>query len=185
MNQNDQLKAASEAAVLRIVEQDAAGKEAAAAILPGPLKQAFALNQGINVGGWTVRPFSDIDFEFLATLEHPLSQMYRDALRGDETKATFLPSGPTIWQAAWILTRDIDTVEMLLSQSNGKEQLAKAARSEFGRLPPRILGEFFKAVMKQIEVSSSTTVKYEAAAADGEAAKAKTNPSSQPLQRTG
>lgn len=181
----ERLKQASQEASQRIHEQDALGHQASAAILPGPMKDAFALSQGIPVGPWTVRAFCDIDFEFLAALDHPLSRLYADALGGIESKAMFLPTGLPCWQAAWVLTRDPDETELLLSHPNGKESLSQKARKEFGKLPTRALAALFAAIMKQIEVSSSTTIEFAAKPEEGEAAKAKENPFSPPRQPTG
>lgn len=177
------MKQASQEAAQRIQEQDALGHQAAAAVLPGPLKDAFALAQGIPVGQWTVRAFCDIDFEFLAALDHPLSRIYADALSGVETKALFLPTGLPCWQAAWVLTRDPDEVELLLSHPEGKEFLSQKARKEFGKLPTRALAALFGAIMKQVERSSSTTIEHEERK-EGEEQKVKENPTSGHLRRT-
>lgn len=183
----ESIQKASQEAVERIVRQDAAGHRAAAAALPGPLKEAFALAQGIPVGPWTVRPFYDIDFEFLAALDHPLSKMYRDALRGADTTAMFIPSGYPMWEAAWVMTRDQDEVELMLSSPTGAQEMRNAAKKEFGRQPAKALGELFKAIMRQVEIGSSTTVQFEnePEQVEGEAAKAKENPTLSPLQQTG
>lgn len=167
-----------EALVAELAAQDAVGKRAAAAALPGPLADAFALAQGIPVGPWTVRAFCDIDFEFLAALDHPLSRMYADALLGADTAASFLPTGLPVWQAAWVLTRDPDETEAMLSKPGGKGELSKLARKEFGKLPTKALAAFFVAIMKQVELSSSTAVKYEEAAEEkeGEEVKVAENP---------
>ena len=180
----ESMKQASQEAAQRIHEQDALGHQAAAAVLPGPLRDAFALAQGIPVGQWTVRAFCDIDFEFLAALDHPLSRIYADALNGVESKALFLPTGLPCWQAAWVLTRDPDEVELLLSHPDGKQFLSQKARKEFGKLPTRGLATLFAAIMKQVERSSSTTIEHEERK-EGEEAKVKENPTSGHLQRTG
>lgn len=176
MNQGQDIEARIASEIAAIKQSDALGRKAAAAILPGPMKDAFALGQGIPVGRWMVRAFCDIDFEFLAAMDHPLSRLYSDALHGIESKTMFLPTGLPCWQAAWVLTRDPDDVEMVLSQPDGKEILSKAARKEFGKLPTRALAALFAAIMKQIEVSSSTTIEFAAKPEEGEAAKAKENP---------
>lgn len=184
-NQRKALEQASAEAVARLAKGDELAKVAALTPMPGPLREAFALAQNIDVGEWKVRPFVDMDFEVLAVLDHPLERMYKQALSGVEPSDIFLPTGLAMWQAAWVFTRDPDESERVLSLPNGKEELSKLARKEFGRLQTKALASLYVAIMKQVEVNSSTAVKYEAAKGEVEAAKAVSNPSSPLLQMTG
>ena len=182
----ESLKQASAEAVERIAKQDEIGKLAAAAPFPGPLREAFAVAQGIKVGPFTVRAFCDGDFEFLEALDHPLSKMYRDALRGIDTASMFIPSGPEMWVAAWLMTHDPDEADAMLSDPDGVKEIRLASKKEFSRLQMRALGELFKAIMRQVDNASTTVVQFEAVdGGEGEEAKAKSNPTFPLHQKTG
>lgn len=183
--QRKAIEKASAEAVARLASQDELGHVAALTPLPGPLREAFALAQDIEVGGYKVRPLVDMDFEVLAALNHPLERMYKQALSGLDPSDVFLPTGLPMWQAAWVFTRDPDESEQVLSNPDGSNELSRLARKEFGKLQTKALGAIYLAIMKQVEVNSSTAVKYEPAKAEGEAAKAAQNPSSPLLRMTG
>lgn len=65
--------------VAQLVQQqereDAAARQALATPLPGPLRDAFRPDQNVRVGRWTVGPFRDCHYEWLAVLEHPLERI--------------------------------------------------------------------------------------------------------------
>lgn len=147
--------------VARQAREDTAGRRAAAEPLPGPLRDAFSILPNIEVGPYSVRPFYDIDFEFLAMLEHPLHKMMT-ANEGD-----FTPRGPHAWELCWILTRDADTVEGII-QGEGLKGLRAHAKKEFGKLRLPALAELSKAIVQQLTTYWSTVVAYGAASKEGE-----------------
>lgn len=165
-----------------IAKEDGISRKAAVTAKPGPLKDAFAIAPDIQVGPYTVRPFFDIDYEFLEALEHPLDQMFKDMIEGKVDKdgmpvTKFLPRGLAAWQAIWIMTRPVDETEALIQEGfEGRRKLNLFAKGEFSRMQGRALGALFEAVMKQVAISNSTAVQdhYEQ---DKEGEKTKENPS--------
>lgn len=157
-----EMEAAIAAKVAEFKQLDGPAKRAAATALPGPLADAFALNPNIQVGPYSIRPFFDIDFEFLALLKHPLDEQFKDVMEGKEFVNRFLPRGLPAWQAFWIMTHTVDETEALLMQPNGEgiAELNFLAKKEFSRLPTKALSLLFEAVMKQVTISSSTAVEY-------------------------
>ncbi len=181
------LKAKSEQKAQELLQKDGPMRRAEATALPGPLADAFALAPNIVVGPFSVRPVFDIDFEFLSVLKHPLDTMVKDLLQQEKPTAMFLPTGPAAWQAFWIFTHSVDEVENLLASPEGVEQLNHMARKQFGRLSTAAMVELFKAVMTQVQISSSTVVQLEAAdqiTEENEGRAPTSNPST-PLPATG
>ena len=159
--------------VARHEREDNAGRRAAAEPLPGPLRDAFAIQPNITVGPFSVRPFYDIDFEFLALLQHPLHKMMT-ANEGD-----FVPRGPHAWELCWIMTRDPDEVEAVVKEG-GVDKLRASARKEFGKMRLPALGEISKAIVAQLTGYWSPVMEYGPAKQEGEQSPNPTSSSVQP-----
>lgn len=150
-----------------IAKEDGVLRRAASTAMPGPLKDAFAISPNITVGPYSIRPFYDIDYEFLEMLNHPLDRMFKDVMEGKVDKdgmpeTKFLPRGLPAWQAFWMMTRPVDDTEALLATgAEGIKELNQLARAEFGRLQTKALGPLFEAVMQQVALSNSTAVRYD------------------------
>jgi hypothetical protein len=169
--------------------EDQKAAHALAAPLPGPLKEAFDPAQDIPVAGrWTVRPFYDIDYHWLALLEHPLERMMRDQVAGrDSSDVDFFPMGPQMWTLAWVMTRPVKVVKAAMKD---RAKLREDAEDEFGTCRIGELQEIAKAVTRQVDRYWSTAVGYKSKPTAGEegsaAADAQANPSqSSPPQPTG
>ena len=149
------------AEVDRIRVEDDAGRRALAEPLPGPLRDALAIDGAIKVGRWSVRPFYDIDYEFLSMLDHPLYRMMRSAMAGGpEPDDDMTPRGPTAWELAYILTREPDAVEAVIKEG-GVAALKENAKREFSRLRKlRELADLTAACVKQMGVYWSPVIAY-------------------------
>lgn len=153
--------------------EDAAGRRAAAEPLPGPLHDAFAIQPDIAVGPYKVRPFYDIDFEYLSLLDHPLYKM----ISGSDHD--FVPRGPHAWELCWIMTRDVDVSEEIIKKL-GVAALKDAARKEFGRMRLPALSDINAAIVKQLTIYWSPVIAYGAPAQEGEQEPNPTKSSVQP-----
>lgn len=132
---------------------------------PGPMRDAFAIAPEISVGKFKVRPFYEIDFEFLTAIGDPLKMLV-------EQSATdaFEPRGKPVWQICFMFTHDVDEVESLLKQ--GIEPFDAAAKKEFcGKFQLAGLMEIIKAVLIQRNNYWSPVIGYGAAPEDGEGKK--------------
>lgn len=187
---NDYEKAVEER-LQQHAQQDAEGMAAAKSALPGPLRDAFALNPNIQVGEFSVRPFYDADFEFLSWLNHPMAGIGPQFLLGNDDATVaqkfeavvtnIIPSGPSFWQLAWLLTRDVMTCDAEFKK--GVESVRTAARLEFGAMRSGALRALHLAVFQQFNSYWSTTLDYSGPTLveDGkEAANAAVPPSGQP-----
>jgi len=132
--------------------------QANATPLPGALRDAFAAQQDIKVGKYSVRPFYDMDFEILQMLDHPLAKM---ALGGEKYGERIQDlRGINSWTVCFMLTHDVDEVDEL--SQKGAEAFQRAARKEFGRLQLGGLLEINKAILEQFGRYFSTVVGLEA-----------------------
>jgi len=162
-------KVAEMAAQTQAVDQQAAG--ALAEPLPGPTKDIFAVAQDIKVGKWNVRPFYDLDFVLLEELQHPMANIMKATMSGEEVKDDYIPSGSTAWQLFWIMTRPPEETEALLAE-NKLGELIKLSRAEFGKLSFAVLVKLYEAVVRQIGICTSGNVAYGAPTEEGEARQA-------------
>jgi len=162
-------KVAEMATKTQAVDQQAAG--ALAEPLPGPTRDIFALAQDIKVGKWSVRPFYDLDFVLLEELQHPMANIMKATMSGEEVKDDYIPSGRTAWQLFWMMTRPPEETEMLLAD-NKQNELFELARAEFGKLSFAALVMLYKAVVRQIGICTSGNVAYGAPTEEGEARQA-------------
>lgn len=156
------------ATVVQQERDDAVGKLAAAAPLPGPTKQAFSVVPDIKVGTYSVRRFCDGDFLFLSNplVAHPLMGLSVDKLMKlgqveidklfDSTVAGVSPSGPQAWALYWILTRPWKESQAALKDGTIMDKAAE----EFAGLQYVSLAKLFEAAMKQFTEYFSTTVEY-------------------------
>lgn len=158
---------------------DDAGKRALAEPLPGPLRDAWALPDSIKVGPYEVRPFYDIDFEFLSLIQHPLYKEMLASQSGKEAAEEFFPRGPAAWELCWIMTRSVDDVEAAI-KLGGRVALAAAAKKEFSMKQLSALMQLVTAATRQMSVYWSTAQTFGAAPANGEAANGERPPSGPP-----
>ena len=167
--------------VADIQERKEATARASATPLPGSLADAFAIAPDITVGKYKVRPFCEIDFEFLQALEHPLYDMLIATFSGKENKADYFPRGQVAWELCYIFTHPIDEVEELFKTGTG--YVKEAAKKEFGKVTFAGVLVLHKAVLKQVMAASSTAIAYGSAEDSDEGSK-KNAVAGQPL-RTG
>lgn len=139
--------------------EDQAARYALTEPLPGPLADAFAIVPGITVGPYTVRPFYDIDYEFLDLLKHPLYRLMQEQILGTQVKVEYFPMGLPAWQACWIMTHEPKEVLETL-QKGGAELLNSEARATFGVLRIGALQALSTAIVKQIGIYWSTAIAY-------------------------
>lgn len=160
-------------------KEDQAGRVASAVPLPGALADVFALHQDIEVGRWSVRPFYDIDFEFLQNLRHPLfGTLMKQAGQFAGEVEEFTPRGEHAWTLCWMLTRRPEVTEGYLSATGGDKKLLADARKEFGMLQYRALEAVVKAAVTQMTNYWNPVISYGPAAEKGESAAAQNPPSS-------
>lgn len=138
---------------------DKLAQQAGGEPLPGPLKAALAPSKDITALRWTVRPFYDIDFEFLTALDNP----FRNFANGDTAEFEKTPRGPRVWELLHLMTNPIDYAEEKLSDLAGTKQFRAEARAQFGkcRLPELI--QVYSAVVSQMTVYTSTITGHDAA----------------------
>ncbi len=142
-----------------LAKKDELARQAAANPLPGPLTDVFAIQQDIQVGQWTVRPFYDIDFEFLHTLEHPLAVMMAKGIQGQtQDTVAYIPRGPDAWVLAWIMTRSPEDVEAVFKRSI--TEVRERAKNEFSKLQLGALYALNMAIIRQLERYWSPVLSY-------------------------
>jgi len=125
---------------------------------PGALADVFKSQPDIEVGKYKVRPFYDLDFEFLQELSHPFSTFaVGDTKEIDE----FVPRGPKAWQLFWIMTTPVTDVEALF-KSGGIKGVQEASRAEFGQYQLGALFSLYKAVVSQLMIYAKSVVGYSA-----------------------
>ena len=138
---------------------EAAAKEPLAVPLPGPTRDALALDESIQAGKWRVRAFQDGDWEVLAALGHPLERNMQEQLLAMFTgkpkpdESVFIPRGPLMWQLAYVMTRPGIEVDKLV-QDKGPQAVKDAAKAEFSRETSHTLAnDIYPAIMKQVELN--------------------------------
>jgi hypothetical protein len=140
--------------------EDLAAPYASAAANPGPLRDVFAPQQNIKVGPYSVRPFYDVDFEYLQILDHPFQSF---AVGNVEEMEKFVPRGLKGWQLLWLLTTPISEVEQAFNEDDAVSLVNEMARNKFkhGQLAQFLL--LYQAIVKQLTVYASAVVGYEPA----------------------
>lgn len=141
---------------VEVIEQDLERKRregqvalaAAAVPFPGPAADAFSVVPEIPVGPYKVRPFYDIDWEFLKALDHPWYHIMSASLQQQESGVSFVPMGQPVWDLAYVFTTTPDEVEALFKQG-GKDAVQAQARSLFSRLRLPALKALTEAVSRQ------------------------------------
>jgi hypothetical protein len=116
---------------------------ASAVPLPGPLRKAFAFDQDIEVGPVKIRPFFDMDWEILTTLNHPIKD-----LRGGG-KSGYEPSGPQARLAAWLFSHPIRGVVSEIKK--GKDHLQALADDQFMETQMQEHLEISTAIFEQLK----------------------------------
>lgn len=169
---NPLLSPAVESKVQEIIkrqqEDDIPGRMAAAQPLPGPTRDAFAIQPDIQVGPFAVRPFYDIDFELLQQLDHPLHRMMTVGISGTKPEANndYLPRGPEAWAIAWLLTHPPQECEDAFKQ--GVEFFREQAKSQFSKLQLGALIKINEAILRQLEVYWAPVMNYGPPSTEGE-----------------
>lgn len=159
--ENELVPIGSAAKVEEIQAKREAIKEANAVPFPGALKDAFAIAPEIVVGDYKIRPFYEIDFEFLISIGDPLNLLVENS-----TKEDFAPRGKPVWQICFMFTHGVDEVEALLKQ--GIESFDAAAKKEFcGRFQLAGLMEIIKAVLVQRNNYWNPQIGFESIEEDG------------------
>jgi hypothetical protein len=166
--------------VKRQAVEDEAAKRALSTPFPGALRDAFAIQPDIKVGKYNVRPFYDIDFEFLSALEHPLHKLMVNGINGVKVEDNFFPRGPMAWELAFIFTRSIDDVEAAFKK--GIPSVKEEAKKEFSRYQIAALTQLSEAVIRQMSLCWEPVIAYGAPAKEGEEAKQPNPTSTEPLQ---
>lgn len=160
----------AEAYIAQKLSVEPKAREAAATPLPGPTRDAFAIQDSITVGPYVVRPFVDRDFEILQRLEHPLHKMMMGADKD------YLPQGLAAWQLAYLMTNPVKEVKKLIREK-GITGFNEAAEDAFEELQLAGLTQISEAVLKQMMVYWSPVLEYGAAKKEGEVAEVRGNPS--------
>lgn len=179
------------ATVAQQKREDEAAQEALLNPLPGPTRDALALDQSIQAGKWRVREFQDGDWEVLAAFKHPLEADMQEQLlakfagKPPPPESVFIPRGPHMWRLAWMMTRPGEEVDDVI-RKKGAGEAAELARREFSRVSSFTLAtELYPAIMQQIERNWQPVQSYGPAPKSGEdgAPAADENPQSsgQPL----
>ena len=122
--------------------------EANATPMPGALADAFKIAPEIVVGNYRVRPFYDIDFEFLQQLNHPLHEIIVASQAGKPFEKELLPVGQPARELCFIFTREPEVTEELITKGNG--DFAHAAKKEFGRMQFQGMNAILTAIQKQM-----------------------------------
>jgi hypothetical protein len=167
--------------------EDAAAVQALGNPLPGPTKEAMAVNQQVEVGRWRVRPMCDGDFEVFVEADHPLRKVmeaqfdmafHGKKMDGEVSLEQYTPRGPSMWLLAWIMTRPPLEVRNTL-RSGGVKAIQVAAEEEFFGVPAPVLVQIYLAVARQISVYWSPVISYgpDNIGAEDAAADAPSNPS--------
>lgn len=136
--------------------EDQAAELALATPRPGPLRDVFSSQPDIKVGKYTIRPFYDLDFEWLQELEHPFASF---AVGNTKELEDFVPRGPKGWQLFWLMTNKIEDIEAVFA-SGGVKEVNKLARGEFGSYQLGALFKLYEAVVKQLTTYASSVVGY-------------------------
>lgn len=144
--------------------EDQAAKIALATPRPGPLRDVFASQQDIKVSKYSVRPFFDVDFEYLQELDHPLANC---AVGNIEDLESFIPRGPKAWQLFWLMTTPVVEVDKAFV-AGGPEAVKAAARAEFSKYQLGALYALYQAVVKQLLVYASSVVGYDSDSGESE-----------------
>lgn len=153
---------------VEVIEQDLArrGKEgqvalaAASVPLPGPAADAFTVVPDVPVGPYKVRPFYDIDWEFLKALDHPWYHIMSASLQQQESSVAFVPMGQPVWDLAFVFTNSPDDVEAWF-KSEGKDGVQAEARKQFSRLRLPALKALTEAISYQQNIYWSAGNKAE------------------------
>ena len=153
--------------------EDKAGKEAIAAPLPGPARDAFTLEPDIKVGKYNVRAACDFDLNLLSQLNSKFYSLFMKGEGGDD-----LPTGPSAWELCWIMTRPPREVAAYI-KTHKLQGLKDAAAEEFQFLQLRDIAALVVPAVKQIVSSCATIVGHgapETPTSGEEEANAKPNP---------
>ena len=109
-------------------EADKIGLQAAGAVRPGAVREAWVTVPDIKEGPFTIRRFKDGDFKRLDEMGHPLNNqkaMY-------EWAQNPVASGPDCWLLLWMLTRPVAVVKEKMI--TGKDKVLAEAEEIFSDL---------------------------------------------------
>jgi hypothetical protein len=110
-----------------------ANAQAMAEPLPGPVRDAFSVCEGIKCGPFTVRPCYDGDIEYLSQLGHPLHEMRLQAQANEsgEVENLYRPQGKAAWELCYLFTRSLDEVDAVV-EGGGLDAFRKDAKKVIG-----------------------------------------------------
>ena len=150
-----------------IIETRKATAQANKVPFPGALREAFATPQSIEVGGMTVRPFYDGDFDTLQALEHPLHRMAlgEEDAWGNDIKTT---RGQIAWNLCYLMTTPVEEIEKLVETTDDwRKAFQNLAKMKFSKFQYKGLVLLQTAIVQQFTASFSTVIGFEEADEQG------------------
>lgn len=149
------------------IQQHVANMEALARAnavpFPGVLAEAFKIAPEIKVGPYSVRPFYDIDFEFLQELDHPLLKIAAAEASGQKADTSKFKRSSN-WELFYIFTTSVDEVEgYFLGGEEGIGELRSEARKKFSRINGAAFQALDQAIGIQLNRYWSPCIGYEEA----------------------
>lgn len=138
-----------EAPLAKLAEFQQEGKfhtQAQATPLPGPLKNAFALKESIDVGPYQVRAIVDRDFEYLQLMDNPLHYQ----MTGKEFDMMKMVRGQNAYDICFMFTHPFKEVKGIL-KSGGIKEFQEKSGEEFDSLDLGQMLEIIKGIYAQLE----------------------------------
>jgi len=147
-------------------ERDEAARRAIAEPLPGQARQAFAVDQAIEAGGYRVRPACDYDVEILDQLESKFGEFFKSGKDAD-----ILPTGHHAWELCHLMTTPPEDVDEFVAQ-HGLAAFKEAAKKRFAFAPQKTIAKVVMAAFKQMFRSFSDVPEHVPADVAGESTEA-------------
>lgn len=137
-------------------------QQANATPLPGPLRNAFAIKESIDVGPYKIRPIVDRDFEYLQLLDSPLHYQ----LEGKEIDMINLIRGQKAWDLCYIFTHPFKEIKAILKSDGGEKKLHELAGDEFEEMDIAKMMEVLAAIFRQIEIYWEPVISFKSSESD-------------------
>lgn len=137
-------------------------QQANATPLPGPLRNAFAIKESIDVGPYKIRPIVDRDFEYLQLLDSPLHYQ----LEGKEIDMINLIRGQKAWDLCYIFTHPFKEIKGVLKGDGGENKLHELAGNEFEEMDIAKMMEVLAAIFRQIEIYWEPVISFKSSEMD-------------------
>lgn len=138
-------------------------QQANATPLPGPLRNAFAVKNSIDVGDYKIRAVVDRDFEYLQQLDNPLHYQLSD--KGKEIDMITLVRGQHAWDLCYLFTHPFKEVKAVL-KSGGVAKLRELSGDEFDEFDVCKMLEVLKAIYRQIEIYWEPVISFKSSDTD-------------------